>query len=90
MQIEELGGSRIKKIYSIGVKHGQKQVFWCEHASRSNTSTLNHHFFASSTIQLRLQRFAICFDDESRSGTPLRLNLVSGIRVPSILIETVA
>ena len=27
-------------------------------ASRLNTSTSNHHFFASSTIQLRLQRFA--------------------------------
>ena len=36
----------------------------------SNTSTSNHHFFCF-TIQLRYKRIAICFDDESQSGTPL-------------------
>ena len=40
-------------------------------ASRSNTSTTNHHFFASPTIRLRWQRFVIRLHDESRSGTPL-------------------
>ena len=43
-------------------------------ALRSNTSTSNHHFFASSTIQLRLQRFVIRLDDKSRIGTLLRQN----------------
>ena len=44
-------------------------------ALRSYTSTSKHHFFASSTIRLRLQRYDICFNDESRSGTMLRRNL---------------
>ena len=44
-------------------------------ASRSNTSTSNHHFFASSTIQTRLQRLAIRFT-EHRSGTPVCRNLI--------------
>ena len=58
--------------------------FWPEYysifasifTSRSNTPTSNHHIFASSTIRLRLQRFAIHFNNESRSGTPLRRNLL--------------
>ena len=41
-------------------------------ASRSNTSTLNHHFFASPTIWVRHHIFGIRFDDESRSVTLLR------------------
>ena len=45
-------------------------------ALRSNTWTLNHHFFAFSTIRLRLQRFAIGFDEESLSRTLLRWNLI--------------
>ena len=44
-------------------------------ASMLNTLTLNHHFFALSTIRLKLQRFVIHFDNESQSGTPLRRNL---------------
>ena len=32
---------------------------------------LNHHFFASSTIRLRLQRFTIRLDNKSRSETLL-------------------
>ena len=38
-------------------------------ALRSNTSTSNHHFLASPTVQLRLQRFEI------RRGTLLRRSL---------------
>ena len=45
-------------------------------ASRSNTSTANHHIFASPTIWLRYQSFGIRLDDESRSRTPLCWNLV--------------
>ena len=40
---------------------GEYDIF----ALRSNTSTSNHHFFASSTIRLRLQGFVIRFDDKS-------------------------
>ena len=50
-------------------------IFASIFTSRSNTSTSNHHFFALSTIRLRLQRFAIRFNDESRSGTPLNRNM---------------
>ena len=44
-------------------------------ALRLNTLTSNNHFFASPTIQLRLQRFAIRLYDESQSGAPLRQNM---------------
>ena len=50
-------------------------IFTLIFASRWNTSTSKHHFFASS-IRLGLKRFAICFEDESWSGTPLRRNLL--------------
>ena len=46
-------------------------IFPSTFALRLNTSTSNHDFFALNTILLRLQRFAIRFNDESRSGTPL-------------------
>ena len=44
-------------------------------ASRLNTSTSNHHIFASSTIGLRYQILGIRLDGESRSVTPLCQNL---------------
>ena len=37
-------------------------IFALIFALRSNTSTANHHFFASPTIRLRLQRFVIRLD----------------------------
>ena len=50
-------------------------IFALIFASRLNTSTANHHIFASPTIRLRYQSFGIRLDDEARSGTPLRQNL---------------
>ena len=50
-------------------------------ALRSNTSPSNHHFFASLTIWLRLQRFAIHLDSKSWSWTPLHLNLAWVIKI---------
>ena len=38
-------------------------------ALRLNTLTLNHHFCDLSTIRLRLQRFVIRLEEESRIGT---------------------
>ena len=46
-------------------------------ASRSNTSTLNHQFFALPTIWLRHHSFGIRYGDESQSGTPLHRYLKS-------------
>ena len=46
-------------------------------ASRSNTSTSNHNFFATPIIRLRHQSFDIRFDVESQIGTPLCPNLIA-------------
>ena len=50
-------------------------IFASIFASKLNTSTSNHQFFALPTIGLRLQRFAIRLNDKSRSRTPLCRNL---------------
>ena len=49
-------------------------IFASIFASRLNTSTTNHHIFASPIIRLRYQSFAICLDNKSRIGTPLPRN----------------
>ena len=51
-------------------------IFALIFALRLNTSTANHHILASPTIRLRYQSFSNRFDCESRSGTPLRGNLL--------------
>ena len=79
--LEEHLNSRYFGPYSGFFRSGFRTNIWILKTSqiftsRLNTSTSNYHFFASPTIRLRLQRFVIRLNDESRIGTPLHQNWI--------------
>ena len=62
--------SKMAKFYSIFVQILFNILFEVEY------SDLEPSFFTSPTVRLRHQSFDIRYDDESRSKTPLRWNLL--------------